>query len=237
SLKVGYAVLLVDVNADGKPDIVVVDTDRVVWFENPSWKMRTIIDKQTKADNVSIAAADIDGDGKLDFALAAGWKPADTKGAGTLQWLRQGSTVDSPWAVYAIPCEEPTIHRIRFADLDGSGKPQLVVAPLQGRESSRMGNWMDGRPVRLIAYPVPADPVKGPWEPRVLNETLHVVHNFFPVPAQGRKGMDFLTASYEGVHLLARDASGSWLPRKFGAGNQREPLGSRGSSEVKWGRL
>src|SRR3954471_16223698 len=73
SLKVGYAVLIVDVNADGKPDIVVVDTDRVVWFENPTWKMRTIIDKQTKRDNVCIAAADIDGDGKLDFALGAGW--------------------------------------------------------------------------------------------------------------------------------------------------------------------
>ena len=35
-LKVGYAVLLVDLNGDGKKDIVVVDTRRVIWYENPA---------------------------------------------------------------------------------------------------------------------------------------------------------------------------------------------------------
>jgi hypothetical protein len=236
SLKVGYAVLLVDVNADGKPDIVVVDTDRVVWFENPTWKMRTIISKQTKADNVCIAAADIDGDGKLDFALGAGWGRLDTKGGGTLQWLKQGPTIDSPWTVHPIG-EEPTIHRIRFADLDGTGKPQLVVVPLMGRESSGTANWMNGRPVRILAYPIPADPVKGPWEPKVLNQTLHVVHNFFPVPAPDRKRKDILTASYEGVRLLAPGADGTWTDHEIGSGNQSNPNGSRGASEIKVGRL
>src|SRR5690348_7069447 len=48
---VGYAVKLVDVNGDGKLDIVVVDSRRVVWYENPSWKMRTIIQGGTAADN------------------------------------------------------------------------------------------------------------------------------------------------------------------------------------------
>src|SRR5579871_972552 len=68
-LGVGYAVLLVDVNDDGRKDIVVVDQRRVLWFENPSWKRRIIIEGKTEPDNVCISAADIDGDGKLDFAL------------------------------------------------------------------------------------------------------------------------------------------------------------------------
>src|ERR1700756_3600202 len=85
-LSVGYAVLCVDVNGDGKKDIVVVDTTRVIWFENPSWKMHTIISGLTKPDNVCIDAYDIDGDGKIDFALGAGWKgPAATKEDSTLQ--------------------------------------------------------------------------------------------------------------------------------------------------------
>src|SRR5262249_40130401 len=78
-LGVGYAVLLVDVNGDGKKDIVVVDTRRVVWYENPTWKRRTIIEGLTKPDNVCIAAHDIDGDGQIDFALGAGWKGLNSK--------------------------------------------------------------------------------------------------------------------------------------------------------------
>src|SRR5262245_41531160 len=68
-LEVGYALLLVDVNGDGKPDIVVVDTKRVVWYENPTWKRRTITEGKTKPDNVCIAAHDLDGDGKIEFVL------------------------------------------------------------------------------------------------------------------------------------------------------------------------
>src|SRR5947209_8441768 len=74
-LDIGYAVLAVDVNNDGKKDIVVVDSKRVIWFENPTWKKRTMIEGGTTPDNVSIAAHDIDGDGQLDFALGAAWKP------------------------------------------------------------------------------------------------------------------------------------------------------------------
>src|SRR5262249_54541094 len=83
-LKVGYAVLLVDVNGDGKKDIVVVDTTRVVWYENPTWKRRTITEGKTKPDNVCIDAYDLDGDGKPEFVLGAGWKGINSKADGPL---------------------------------------------------------------------------------------------------------------------------------------------------------
>src|SRR6516162_4253072 len=102
SLKVGYAVLLVDINGDGKTDIVVVDTTRVVWYENPSWKRHTIMEGQTKPDNVCIAAYDIDGDGKIDFVLGSGWKGLTSKAEGPLVWLKRGRTLDDPWTSHAI---------------------------------------------------------------------------------------------------------------------------------------
>jgi hypothetical protein len=236
-LGVGYAVIPADVNNDGKPDLVVVDRRSVVWYENPTWKRRTIIDNQTKPDNVCIAAADIDGDGQIDFALGADWRPFDSKTGGTLQWLKRGKSLDEPWTVYPI-AEEPTIHRIRFADLDGDGKPALIVAPIMGRDSTKEKNWMDGSPVRFQAFRIPKDPTKDRWPQEILNESLHVVHNFQPVPAaDGKsKGMDFLTASYEGVHLLSRDGD-KWTIHQIGEGNQEKPDGSRGSSEVKRGKL
>src|SRR5205823_1578524 len=95
--------------------------------------------------------------------------------------------------------------RLRMADLDGSGKPQLLVGPLMGRGSSAAKNWMDGSPVRMLAYKIPADPIRDRWTPEVIDESLHVVHNFWPIPARSGKGMDVLTASYEGVSLLSRD--------------------------------
>jgi hypothetical protein len=235
SLKVGYAVLLVDLNGDRKPDIVVVDTNRVVWYENPTWKRRSIIEGQTKPDNVCIAAADIDGDGQLDLALGADWKPFNTKAGGTLQWLKRGKTLDEPWTLYPIG-EEPTVHRIRFADIDGSGRPALINVPLMGRGSSKEANWMDGQPVRIIAYRIPKDPTRDRWVPEVLDESLHVVHNFFPIPSARGKGMDILTASYEGVNRLSH-VGDKWTRRQLGEGNQSNLKGNRGASEIKQGQF
>jgi hypothetical protein len=156
-LKIGYAVSLVDMNADQRTDIVVVDTNRVIWFENPSWGEHTIIKDQTKLDNVCIAPYEIDGDGQLDFALGAGWKPSDTHNGGTIQWLKRSSSPDSPWEVRQIG-EEPTVHRMRWADVDGDGRAELIVVPLFGRDT-RSPNY-DERGVRILAYHIPANPTR-----------------------------------------------------------------------------
>jgi hypothetical protein len=235
-LGVGYAVLLVDLNGDGKKDIVVADTTRVFWYENPTWKRRTIIEGQTKPDNVCIAAYDIDGDGQFDLALGADWKPFNTKEGGTLQWLKRGKTVDEPWTLFPISTE-PTVHRIRFVDLEGEGRAKLVVAPLMGRQSTQKNNWLDGLPVRLLAYQIPKNPTRDRWVPEVVDESLHVVHNFWPIASVSGKGTDLLTASYEGVNLLTHDVSGKWHRRHLGEGNQGNPQSNRGSSEVKQGKL
>jgi hypothetical protein len=232
-LAIGYAVSLVDVNSDGKKDIVVVDTAAVWWYENPSWKKRAVITGVTKPDNVCLDAYDIDGDGQVDFALGAEWKPFNTKSGGTLQWLKRGKSLEDPWSVFPID-EEPTIHRIRFADIDGSGKKALVSVPLMGQGATKEANWMDGRPVRIAAYRIPADPTKDKWEKIVLDESLHVIHNFYPIP--GSKSHDILIASYEGVNLLSK-SSGSWSRTLLGAGNQDNPKSNRGASEIKQGTL
>ena len=90
--KVCYAVTLADVDGDAKQDIVAVSENRVLWYENPTWKPHVIIKDQTPRDNVCIAPMDIDGDGKIDFALGAGW----TK-IGTIHWLSRGTSTGDPF--------------------------------------------------------------------------------------------------------------------------------------------
>lgn len=229
---VGYGVLLLDLNGDHKPDIVVADSRRVIWFENPTWKMHTILRGQTTPDNVAIAPIDMLGNGKTDLVLAAGWKGYNTKDNSTLQWLEPGEDVTQPWTLHPIGFNEVALHRVHVAAIDG--KPRIIAAPLLGRGASPGGNYSETAP-KLLEYSIPRDPIRGPWEPRTIADQFHVVHNFWPVDfdADGKPGL--LIASYEGVWLLTPEADGAWKGRQIGAGEQANPNKSRGSSEVKLG--
>lgn len=224
TLKVGYAVCIADVNGDGKPDIVIVDANRVLWYENPTWKRRIIIEDQTPPDNVCIAPCDIDGDGKIDFFLGADWGRMDTTKGGTIHWLRRKASLDEKWDVFKIG-EEPTVHRMRV-----SGR-LLYVAPLMGRGATKSANWLDGRPVRVLVYPIPKDPTITAWKQIVVNEELHVVHNFLVYPRH--HGDRILLASYEGLSLLLDELPVHHLSK----GDQSNPNSNRGASEVAQGTL
>jgi hypothetical protein len=234
NLGVGYAVSFADVNNDRQLDVVVVDQTRVVWYENPDWQRRTIIENQTKPDNVCIAPYDIDDDGKIDFALGADWRPADTLTSGTIQWLSRGPTSEDPWTVHEIGTE-PTVHRMRWGDFDGDARAELIVVPLHGRGVRPPDFNQNG--VRVLRYRIPKEPTDASsWMAEVIDDQLHVAHNLWPVDLNQDQRLDVLVASFEGVSLLERSANGAWSRRLLGRGNQ-ETSPNRGSSEVKPGRL
>ena len=229
-----YAVTTADVNGDRKPDVVAVTEEAVVWFANPTWEKHVIIRGATQRDNVCIQAHDIDGDGRVDFALGAAWQPTNTQTGGTLQWLRRTGPDNAPWQVIPIG-SEPTLHRIRWGHVMGTGKAQLVVAPLQGR-GTKGPDWGSGNGVRLLVYTVPDDPVKGPWPVEVADDALHTIHNL-QVTDFDRDGKDeVIVAAWEGVFLIKRDTDGRWSRRQLGSGDQEASL-SKGASEVKVAHL
>jgi hypothetical protein len=227
-----YAVTTADVDNDGKLDIVAVTEDAVVWFANPSWQKRTVIKGTTERDNVCLQAHDIDGDGRVDFALGAAWRPTDTRGGGTIQWLRRDG--EGPWKVFPIS-SEPTVHRLRWGNVFGNGRKQLVVAPLQGR-GTKGPDWGAGQGVRVMVFTVPPDPAKDPWPMEVAADSLHTIHNLQLVDFDDDGRDEVLLAAWEGVFLLDRDSQGHWSKTQLGTGNQ-EAVPSKGSSEIKLGRL
>ena len=243
-LGVGYAVVAADLDGDGRTDLVVADKSKILWYRNPDWKRRVLLEGQTKPDNVCLAAHDIDGDGDIDLALGADWKPFNTASGGTLQWLENPGKATGEWAIHPIT-EEPTLHRIRFLDLQGDGKPELVVVPLMGKGSSQKENWVDGVPLRIQAFTIPEKPKTDRWVPTVLDQSLHVAHNFCEAPAAGKsreKMADLLVCSYEGISLLKPAAAEDRVKLKFARqllhpAHQETPKGSRGASEIRWGQL
>jgi len=224
--EVCYAVTTADVDGDKRPDLVAVTENRVVWYQNPDWKLREIIADATDRDNVCIAPYDIDGDGQIDFALGAGW--LNNRHLGTIHWLSRGKSLDDPWRVHSIGRESWT-HRMRFGDILGTGKPQLIVSPL---------NKTQGEGVRVLAFEIPKKPASEPWEISVIDESLNAMHNHWTGDLDGDKQTDLITASMEGVFLFQKDKSGKLLRARIGEGapGPAEPQKS-GAGEIKVGRF
>lgn len=231
TLTVGYATLLVDLNGDRKPDILIADSRRVIWFENPKWTMHMMLAAQTRPDNVALAPVDVGG--KLAIALGAGWKGYNTKDLSTVQVLTPGSDATEPWTAHSIPFSSVALHRVHAASIDG--KPLIFAQPLLGPGATAAKNWSEST-ADLTAYSMPNDLGSGAWEPKVICSKFHVVHNFAPVDFDGDGKTELLIACYEGVWLLRPAAQGPWEARQIGAGEQSNPTGSRGASEVKLGK-
>src|SRR5436190_8734241 len=130
-IQIGYRLAIADVNGDNKTDVLLVDKAQVVWYENPSWEKHVIAEKLTAIDHVCIAAQDIDGDGKAEIAVGAGWNPGDTLNSGAVFYLVPPADRKQMWRPVELH-HEPTVHRMWWVN-DESGKYTLVVAPLHGR--------------------------------------------------------------------------------------------------------
>ena len=116
---------------------------------------------------------------------------------------------------------------MRWADVLGKGRPQLVISPL---------NATVGNGVRLTAFEIPDAPTKDRWPATVLESELNRMHNHWHLDFDGQGAIDTLTASREGVHLIQR-AGDTWSKTKLAAGATADEPNQNGAGEVKSGRL
>ena len=226
--KVCYAVSLADVDGDGKQDVIAVTENRVLWYQAPDWTKRVIIEDQTERDNVCVAPLDIDGDGKIDFAIGAGWL---NKNIGQIVWLSRGATLDEKWHVHLISHESWT-HRMRWGKVAGGQRPQLVVSPL---------NKTQGDGARLLAFSIPTNPKTDKWPSQVMNASMNRMHNHWHLDWDGDGIDDTVTSSQEGVNLITpsaiRDGVANWTATKLGNGAVGDKPETKGAGEIKVGKL
>jgi len=234
----GYQLATGDVNGDGKPDVIALSTDanRVDWFQNPTWQPLPVA---RTPRNIDLAVHDLDGDGRAEIALASGFYFSESRRGGDVQWLSRPQQSGQPWQIHPIAAD-PVVHRLRWADLDGDGKVELLHAPIFGPGSR--GN-RDPKPAHLWAFRVPANPADTPWKPWKIDETLTVLHGVHVADLDGDGRDEILTASYEGIFRFdfnGSGASGHWKKARISAGADpasSAPGASRGASEVAPGKL
>lgn len=195
-IQIGYGLAIADVDGDGRDDILLVDKNEVVWYKNPTWKKYRMAGQLTPDDNVCIAARDIDNDGRAEVAVGAGWKPAETRRSGAVFYLVPPTDRTREWEPVRLQ-NEPTVHRMAWVR-DHDDNFYLAVLPLYGRGNSNG----EGDGARIMGYRRPPDP-HGAWETFLLNDELHLTHDFEPVRWAGPgKSEDLLVASKEGLMVI-----------------------------------
>ncbi len=227
---IGYGVASGDVDGDAKLDILLADKKEIVWYKNPgkkdgAWTRNVIAQDLTEQDNVCIAARDIDGDGKVEVAVGAGWNPSETKDlktSGAVFYLVAPDDRTKPWEPVRLH-HEVTIHRMHWVKT-ADGPFQLAVLPLHG-EANTGGN---GAGVKLIVFDVPENK-KGIWPYSLIETNMHMTHNFQPMEIPGRMA-GLSIAGKEGVQVFLDGADG-WAP----SGNWMVP--ERGVGEIRTGSL
>lgn len=226
NLKMGYQLLSVDLNGDGRKDLIAIDerASELAWYENPTWTRHVIandVPRQLNAD-----AWDTDGDGRPEIILAYRFESSPERSVGNVALLKSGPDPAQPWTMTEID-RVPTAHRVRFIDFTGDGRKVLLLGPMVGMKAKAPLNDDD---VPIFLYR------PGVWKRELLYGKLHgILHAIVPVRWRGAKKEQLLTASFLGLHRIERDKGGVKVTQ-IARGNQRE-CPQCGSSEVRQGRL
>ncbi len=176
SLKMGYQLVIADLNRDGLPDLIVVDErgTELAWLENPSWERHVIVRDVPRTINLDVY--DYDGCGIPEIAMGHNFETVPEKSIGNVLILKSGQDPRKLWTAREID-RIPTVHRLRWIDLAGDGKKVLLVAPMIGPKAVPP-DYADNVPVYLYR--------PGEWKRELLtNLPRGILHSITPVHWEG----------------------------------------------------
>jgi hypothetical protein len=169
----------------------------------------------------------LNSDSGLKMVVASGFSNDAAKSSGDVWLLEPDDDVLRPWKVREID-RLPTSHRLRLADIDGSGKAVVVNAPLTASTASPP----DYRGRTQLVYYRP-----GEWKRTLISEENQgVQHGICVTDWDGDHQEQILTASFSGIHRFKLQNANRWARTEIAKGAP-EPWPKCGASEVAIGRL
>lgn len=223
----GYQLVTADLNRDGAVDLIAValNMSDLVWLENPGWQRHTIA--SGLSNMVNLSPWDYDRDGSPDLILASGFDMDPHKSEGILTMLHSATDVTAPWTVLPVS-RLPASHRIRWANIDGSGNKVFIVAPLAG-PNAVAPDYRDHVP--LVYYK------PGEWKAHVIdNDEEGILHGLTIVDWLHNRRDQILTAGFSGIALRALGRNGRWTRTLISKGDPA-PWPKCGASDVVLGYI
>jgi hypothetical protein len=223
----GYQVVAADLNRDGRPDLVALGSQmtELVWFENPGWERHVITIGAPRMINLDVG--DADGDGVPEIGLAYEFSTNPGKSLGKIAILQSTGDPRAVWTLKEIDAV-PTSHRVRWADVDGSGRKGLIIAPILHAKATGFPD-PDRLPTPLLLYR------SGAWKAEPITvENQGVVHGLLAADRDGDGRQEVFTAGRLGVHAHSLGKDGTWKRTEIAKGNPA-PYPDGGASEVGTG--
>ena len=236
-LPAGYAVLVADLNHDGKPDIIGMSgrQPNLTWYENPTWTPHFIV--KGLEGQVNLALHDVDADGIPEIAVESGFAMQQATSPGHVWLYWHDGDPRQPWKSSKVD-SFPTSHHVAWADVDGDGKKELINAPLVG-DTNVEPKYEGDTPV--FFYRVPQK-WTDPWKRETITTKYSGIIHRLRVENLNAKGkrQPFQVVGFEGVTSYTASGKGDnlkWDRKVVVKGHDTEPAPRLGSSDFRIGHL
>ncbi len=199
----------------GKPELLFATGEGTFYLEipaNPEKENWPKIQINSTASEEGIGVGDINGDGFLDIATPN--ETQDENGKRQVAWYENPGNGSGNWKMHLIGAVETYPDRCRIADMNGDGRPDVVIT-----EERHPGKEPDAN---LFWFEAPRDHGNGKWIRHQL-VTQYSMNNLDVADMDRDGDLDIITCEHKKLYRLQiweNDGRGIFTPHEIDRGKE-----------------
>lgn len=200
-----HGLLKHDLDGDGKFELIANSAqprppfpNSAAWFRVPPavhaadrWQRHVFANQDAPGLSHYFGAGDVNGDGRVDIALAAKGGPQAEPGSGEwFAWWESPQDAASPWKKHLIAASQPGATNIQPADVNGDGQVDFIATRGHGRG--------------VVWFAAPD------WKEHIIHETIQEPHSLVVADLDADGDLDAATCAYGSrqAYWFANDGRG-----------------------------